>query len=126
MTLQTEFPFVLPRGYVDAAGKLHKQGVMRLATAMDEIVPLRDPRVRANPAYLTIILLARVVTRLGDITNVTTGVIEGLFASDMAYLQSFYRKVNEEGTTLISVTCPECKSSFEMDLTDLGGSLATP
>jgi hypothetical protein len=126
MTLQTEFPFVLPRGYVDAAGKVHKQGVMRLATAMDEIVPLRDPRVRANPAYLTIILLSRVVTRIGDIANVTTGVIEGLFASDMAYLQSFYRKVNEEGTTLISVTCPECKSSFEMDLTDLGGSLATP
>ncbi len=126
MKLQTEFPFTLPRGYVDAAGKVHKQGVMRLATAMDEIVPLRDPRVHANQAYLTIILLTRVITRIGDETNITTGVIENLFAADMAYLQAFYRKINEEGVSLIAVTCPECQHTFEMDLTDLGGLSATP
>ena len=126
MKLQTEFPFTLPRGYVDSAGKVHNQGVMRLATAMDEIVPLRDPRVRANQAYLTIILLARVVTRIGDESNITTSVIENLFAADMAYLQAFYRKINEEGVTLITVNCPECQHAFEMDLTDLGGLSATP
>jgi hypothetical protein len=126
VTLQTEFPFTLPRGYVDGAGKVQKQGVMRLATAMDEIVPLRDPRVRANQAYLTIILLARVVTRIGDETNVTTETIERLFAADMAYLQAFYRKINEEGVSLIAVTCPACEHVFEMDLTDLGGLSATP
>lgn len=126
MTLQTEYPFTLPRGYVDDAGKVHTQGVMRLATALDEIVPLRDPRVRTNQAYLTIILLARVITRIGDITNVTPGVIENLFAGDLAYLQAFYRKINEEGVTLFEVTCPECQQRFEMDLTDLGGQSATP
>ena len=126
MKLQTEFPFTLPRGYVDGAGKVHNKGIMRLATAMDEIVPLRDPRVRANPAYLTVILLARVVTRIGDETNITTSVIENLFAADMAYLQAFYRKINEEGVSLIQVTCPDCRHVFEMDLTDLGGLSATP
>lgn len=126
MKLQTEFPFTLPRGYVDGAGNVHTQGVMRLATAMDEIVPLRDARVRANQAYLTIILLARVITRIGDETNVTTNVVENLFAADLAYLQAFYRKINEEGVSLIQVTCPECQHVFEMDLTDLGGLSATP
>ncbi len=126
MKLQTEFPFTLPRGYVDGAGKVHNQGVMRLATAMDEIVPLRDPRVRTNQAYLTIILLARVITRIGDETNITTNVIENLFAADMAYLQTFYRKINEEGVSLITLACPECEHRFAVDLTDLGGLSATP
>lgn len=93
--LQTEYEFTLPVGYVDAEGTVHKNGRMRLATAMDEISPLRDPRVRANQAYVVIILLARVVTKLGSLDDVDTGVIEGLFSTDFAYLQDFYRKINE-------------------------------
>jgi hypothetical protein len=96
--LQTEFEFTLPRGYVDPDGTLHKKGTMRLATAMDEIAPMRDPRVRANQAYLVIILLARVITKLGSVDNIDTGIIENLFSADLAYLQDFYRRINELGT----------------------------
>lgn len=95
--LQTEFEFTLPRGYVDPEGTLHKRGTMRLATAMDEIAPMRDPRVRANQAYLVIILLARVITKLGNIEVIDTGIIENLFSADLAYLQDFYRRINELG-----------------------------
>jgi hypothetical protein len=121
MNLQTEFEFNLPLGYVDPHGNLHKQGVMRLATAMDEIAPLRDPRVRGNQAYLVIVLLSRVITRLGNLSQVTTSVIENLFAADLAYLQALYRRINEEGKTSLPVTCPECKTEFELDLANLGG-----
>lgn len=121
MSLQTEYQFTLPRGYVDAAGTVHKAGVMRLATAMDEIAPLRDPRVRSNQAYLTVILLARVIVRLGTVTDITPAVIENLFAADLAYLQTLYRKINEEGSTLIELVCPNCQQPIEVDLTDLGG-----
>ena len=93
--LQTEYEFVLPRGYVSSDGTLHRKGRMRLATAMDEIAPLRDPRVRANQAYLVIILLARVVIQLGSLEAIDTGVIEGMFSADLAYLQDFYRRINE-------------------------------
>lgn len=93
--LQTEFEFSLPRGYVDNEGTLHKKGRMRLATAMDEIAPLRDPRVRANQAYLVIILLARVITQLGTVEVIDTGVVENMFSADLAFLQDFYRKINE-------------------------------
>jgi hypothetical protein len=101
-TLRTEFPFVLPRGYVDDAGVLHREGAMRLATARDEILPLRDPRVRENEAYLTVILLSRVVVRLGTLPQVTPQVVEGMFASDLAFLQDLYRRVNQEGTSQAS------------------------
>lgn len=93
--LQTEFEFTLPRGYVDSHGTLHKKGRMRLATAMDEIAPLRDPRVRANQAYLVIILLARVITQLGSVDAIDTGVIENLFSADLSFLQDFYRRIND-------------------------------
>lgn len=93
--LQTEFEFTLPRGYIDSHGTLHRKGKMRLATAMDEIAPLRDPRVRANQAYLIIILLARVITQLGTVDVIDTGVVENLFSADLAYLQNLYRKINE-------------------------------
>jgi len=93
--LQTEYEFTLPRGYVGPEGTLHRKGRMRLATAIDEIAPLRDPRVRANQAYLVIILLARVVTKLGNLEVIDTGVIENLFSADLAYLQDFYRRINE-------------------------------
>lgn len=120
--LRTEYPFILPRGYVDDAGTVHRDGVMRLATARDEILPQRDPRVRENDAYLTVLLLARVVTRLGGMTGVTTGTIEGLFASDLAFLQDLYRRVNAEGHSQASVACPSCKHEFTIDLAgDLPG-----
>ena len=121
MTLQTEFEFTLPRGYVDKDGDLHKQGTMRLATAMDEIVPLRDLRVTANQAYLAVVLLARVITRLGNVPDVNTGIIEKLFSADFAYLQDFYRQINENGTAKVSATCPECDHSFEVGLSQPGG-----
>ena len=114
--LRTEFPFVLPRGYVDEAGTLHREGSMRLATARDEISPLRDPRVRENEAYLTVLLLARVVTRLGTLPALTPQVVEGMFASDLAFLQDLYRRVNQEGTSQAAVTCPECKHEFRVEI----------
>jgi len=122
MSLQTEFEFTLPRGYVDPAGNLHRTGVMRLATAMDEIAPLRDLRVRSNQAYLVIILLSRVIVRLGNLSQVSTSIIESLFAADLAYLQAFYRQINEQGTSVVELTCPECNNKFELDLAELGGS----
>jgi hypothetical protein len=114
--LRTEFDFVLPRGYVDDDGTVHREGRMRLATARDEILPQRDPRVRENEAYLTVILLSRVVTRLGSIGQVTPATIEGLFASDLAFLQDLYRRVNSEGTTLVAIACPSCKHQFAVDM----------
>src|SRR4051812_37400006 len=96
--MQTEFEFVLPHGYVDAGGEVHREGAMRMATAFDEVAPLRDPRVQGNPAYLVIILLSRVITRLGDVESINPRVIEALFAGDLAFLEDFYRRVNEHGT----------------------------
>src|ERR671911_167269 len=91
---QTEYEFTLPFGYLDEDGTLHRDGVMRLATAADEILPLKDPRVQQNPAYLTVIVLARVITRLGSLPDVNTKVVEGLFASDLNYLQKLYEQLN--------------------------------
>jgi hypothetical protein len=121
MSFQTEFDFTLPMGYIDQEGNVHKKGTMRLATAMDEIAPLRDMRVRTNQAYLVITLLARVVTRLGTLESISPSIVENLFAADLAYLQALYRTINEEGRTTIQVTCPECGSEFAVDLADLGG-----
>jgi hypothetical protein len=114
--LVTEFPFTLPRGYVDSAGGVHRDGVMRLATARDEIMPLRDPRVRDNEAYLTILLLSRVISRLGELSSVSEGVIEGMFATDLAFLQDHYRRINSEGQTRAAVRCPGCGTDFEVDV----------
>ncbi len=114
--LVTTFPFTLPRGYVDAAGQVHREGTMRLATARDEIAPLRDPRVRDNEAYLTVLLLSRVITSLGSLSELNPGVVEGMFATDLAFLQQHYRRVNSEGGTRASVQCPGCSHSFEVDL----------
>src|SRR5438094_8668026 len=116
--LQTEFNFTLPLGYVDESGTLHKSGTMRLATAADEIVPLRDPRVVGNQAYLVIILLSRVITRLGTFNDglVTTGVVERLFSADLAYLHDFYRRINENGHSRLAATCPSCATQFDVDL----------
>ncbi|MDB5082717.1 MAG: secreted protein [Chloroflexi bacterium] len=113
--LQTEYEFILPKGYVDSEGNLHRKGVMRLATAMDEIIPLRDPRVRGNQAYLTILLLSRVVTRLGtlDDSEVSTGVIEHLFASDLGYLQAMYNRINS--SNMDDTICPTCGRQMDSD-----------
>ncbi|WP_406137889.1 hypothetical protein [Streptomyces sp. NBC_01089] len=117
--LRTEFAFELPRGYVDEAGNVHREGVMRLATARDELIPLRDIRVQENPAYLSVVLLGRVITRLGSVAHMHDGVVENMFASDLAFLQDFYRQVNAEGHTRAGVTCPHCEQPFEVEL---GGS----
>lgn len=124
--LQTEFPFTLPRGYVDPTGDLHREGTMRLATAIDEIAPLRDPRVRANGAYLTVVLLARVITRLGTLADVNSGVIESLFSADVAFLQDFYQRINEPGTLTLDLTCPQCGHAFRAEAPLTGESAATP
>jgi hypothetical protein len=121
MALQTEFEFTLPRGYVDRDGNLHKQGTMRLATAADEILPLKDMRVKSNQAYLVVVLLSRVITKLGNLRDINTGVVEGLFSADLSYLQEFYRQINENGSSMMSATCPECSHEFEVDLGRLGG-----
>jgi hypothetical protein len=115
--LRTSFTFELPRGYVDGSGTVHRVGSMRLATARDELVPLADDRVRDNPAYLTVVLLARVIERLGTVTDVHPGIVENLFAADLAFLQDLYRRVNQEGHARAAVTCPSCRQEFTVDLT---------
>jgi len=114
--MRTEFAFELPRGYLDPDGVLHKTGVMRLATARDELLPLYDARVQENAAYTTVVLLSRVITSLGTVPAITSAVIENMFASDVAFLQDFYRRINAEGHTRIAVTCPECSHRFTVDL----------
>lgn len=113
---QTTFDFVLPRGYVDADGRVHREGTMRLATARDELVPLLDPKVRENDAFLSLVLLSRVVTKLGDVPTIDDQVMGGLWATDLAFLQDLYRQINSEGHTLIEVTCPSCSTDFAVDM----------
>jgi hypothetical protein len=117
---QTEFEFTLPKGYVDKDGNLHKKGIMRLANAKDEIAPLSDYRVQQNRAYLVIIILGRVITKLGTLSDINPGVIENLYSADLSYLQDFYRKINEEGTSTIATTCPGCGHQYEVNMGDLG------
>ncbi len=116
-SIKTEHKFKLPRGYVDSEGTVHREGVMRLATARDEIIPLSDYRVQSNRAYLVIVLLSRVITQLGNIERVTVDNIENLFSTDLAYLQEFYRKINEEqGTPKHHIACPKCAHEFDVDM----------
>jgi hypothetical protein len=117
--MQTQIEFTLPRGYVDDAGEVHRVGTMRLATARDEIEPLRELDVRQNSAYLTVLLLARTVTRLGAITEVTPAVVENLYAADFDHLQRLYERVNSDGDAVGVVSCPECSHRFEVDLTEI-------
>jgi hypothetical protein len=119
--LVTEVPFELPKGYVDGAGTLHRTGVMRLATAADEIYPLRDPRVQNWPAYLIVILLARVVTRLGTVPEVNPGVIEGLFSEDLAHLQQLYNRINGLTPASVTVQCRHCGGEQQVEVPLLGG-----
>ncbi|HEU5474589.1 MAG TPA: phage tail assembly protein [Actinophytocola sp.] len=114
--LRTEYPFTLPRGYVDEHGVVHRDGVMRLATARDEITTQADPRAKQNPAYLTVLLLARTVTTLGSVAEVDHFVVENLFASDLAFLQDLYRRINADGHTEVGVNCPHCGQDFTVDV----------
>ncbi|HYE97608.1 MAG TPA: phage tail assembly protein [Planctomycetota bacterium] len=119
---QTEYEFTLPFGYLDGEGNLHREGVMRLATAADEILPLKDPRVQTNQAYLIVILLSRVITRLGSVSLVTPKVIEGLYAADLAFLQEFYNRINHTGRADFEAACPKCAHEFAVEMNGLGGS----
>jgi hypothetical protein len=114
-----EFEFELPQGYVDAEGNVHRRGVMRLATALDEIEPLSDPRVEANEAYLVILLLARVITRLGNVTTITPKVVERLYAADLAYLQDVYQRLNAVQPIVVNATCPNCSTAFQLQVAPL-------
>jgi hypothetical protein len=124
--IQTEFEFRLPVGYQDADGTLHRDGTMRLATAADEILPLRDHRVQNNEAYLIVILLSRVITRLGGVESINPKVIEGLYSADLAFLQEFYNRINRSGSSRIDAICPRCEQEFEVEQLAVGGSSATP
>lgn len=115
--IQTEYLFTLPVGYLDQEqGTLHREGVMRLATAADEILPLRDPRVQSNQAYLVVILLSRVITRLGTLEHINPKVIESLYAADLAYLQDLYNRINHAQDEKRRVSCPQCQHAFETEL----------
>ncbi len=122
MAFQVEFDFVLPKGYIDERGTVHREGTMRMATAMDEITPLRDPRVRSNEAYLVIVLLSQVITRLGTLPRLTPDIIEKFFAADIAYLQNLYREINEVEPQRMQVVCPKFWHEHEVDIPQLGES----
>lgn len=117
--MQTEIAFTLPRGYVDDRGTVHREGTMRLATARDEIEPLRDVEVRQNQAYLTVLLLARTITSIGELTSVTPDLVESLFAADFDHLQRLYERINSDGEAVGVVSCPACAHQFEVDLTEI-------
>jgi hypothetical protein len=119
MALQTEFDFILPLGYDNGAGNVHRIGQMRLAIALDEIETLKDPRVQANEAYLPVVLLSRVVTRLGELPQVTPQVIEGLFAADLAYLEDLYMRLNSPEQVVVSAVCPHCSTQFRLQVAPL-------
>ena len=123
MAFQTEYEFTLPRGYLDKSGILHREGVMRLANAGDEILPLKDPRVQQNPGYLTVILLARVVTSLGSLPAIDTRVIENLYTMDLAYLQDLYQKINTMDTPGYKTICPHCGQEIEAPVNFMNAGL---
>lgn len=114
MAFQTEFQFTLPRGFIDDAGVLHREGCMRLANAADEILPLKDPRVQQNPGYLTIILLTRVITKLGSLPAVDTRTVEKLFTMDLAYLQDLYERINTSDVPSYKGICPHCQKELDI------------
>lgn len=120
---ETEFEFTLPRGFVDRSGTLHREGVMRLANAGDEILPLRDPRVQQNPGYLTIILLARVITKLGTLPKVDTNVVERFYTMDLAYLQDLYQRINTMEMPVYRTICPHCGEEIEVPVNFMDAGL---
>jgi hypothetical protein len=123
MTFVTEFEFSLPKGYVDGEGNVHKNGIMRLATAADEILPAKDARVQSNPSYITLVILSRVITKMGSMTSekgqINPDIIGSLFTTDFRFLVSFYEKINADGNLKVSTTCPKCTNNFEVDFANL-------
>ena len=117
--MRTEIEFTLPRGLVDGEGTVHREGTMRLATARDEIEPLREVEVRQNDAYLTILLLARTITRIGNVSDITPALVEDLYAADFDHLQRLYERINSDGEAVGVVSCPACAHQFEIDLTEI-------
>ena len=122
MNFQTEFEFTLPRGYLDPSGQVHQDGHMRLATALDELQSIQDPRAQVNEAYLPILLLSRVVTHLGDLPSITPQVIEQLFAGDLAYLEDLYQRLNSPNKVVLGAICPNCNTQFQLQVAPLGES----
>ncbi|RCJ39559.1 hypothetical protein A6770_38845 [Nostoc minutum NIES-26] len=118
--LQTEFHFILPKGLIDASGKVHRQGAMRLTTAKDEIYVQKDYRVQKEPVYEVLVLLSLVITRLGELSSVTPELLENLFSRDLAYLREFYNRINQQGNAEIPVQCPRCSSNFSVELSLAG------
>lgn len=118
--IQTEYSFQLPIGFQDEAGNLHREGIMRLATAADEILPLKDPRVQSNEAYLIVILMSRVLTKLGSVQAINPKVIEGMYAADLAYLQELYNRINRTGKSSVKTTCPKCAHEFDLEIEQSG------
>lgn len=117
--MQNEFEFTLPRGYVDGNGQVHRDGRMRLATALDEVEPMGDPRVQNNESYLPILLLSRVVTQLGELQAITPRIVEDLYASDLAYLQDLYLRLNGSDSVVVGAVCPQCSSQFRLQVAPL-------
>lgn len=124
MAFQIEYPFTLPYGFVDADGTLHKDGIMRLATAADEIIPMRDSRVQQNPSYLTILVLSRVITRLGTKNSVGADVVEKLFARDLSFLNDMYERLNGIDERQIEAVCPECGCKHQVALNFTQGGIS--
>jgi hypothetical protein len=121
-TIRTEFNFILPRGLVDDRGGVHRQGVMRLATAKDELYVQKDSRVQQDSAYGVLVMLSRVITRLGSISSITPELLEELFTRDLAYLREFYNRINQQGNAYLPVQCPQCSSQFNVELSLSGES----
>ena len=120
MAYQTEYPFTLPRGYMDENGTVHREGTMRFATAADEILPLKDPRVQQNPAYLSVVLMTRVITKLGTLPAIDNRIVEKLPSSDMAYLQNLYQQINAVEPIRVEATGPHCGEMFKVEVSLLG------
>ncbi|NEQ20788.1 MAG: phage tail assembly protein [Microcoleus sp. SIO2G3] len=122
----TEYDFTLPRGLVDETGVVHRQGIIRLATAKDELMTQKDQRVKNDPAYSTLVMLAQVITSLGSLTTITPEILENLFTQDLAYLRELYNRINQQDSSSQPVQCPECSYQFEVEFALSGESSATP
>ena len=120
--IQTEYEFSLPCGFVDETGTLHRDGVMRLSTALDELEGLKDPRVKANESYLSVVLLSRVIVRLGRVMKPGPELIERLFSADFTYLQELFVRLNDAGAGLAETECPQCGCRFSVDLSATAGA----
>ena len=114
--METEFEFTLPKGYIDGNGEIHKNGKMRLATAGDEMRAQRDPRVLSNPSYLTIVLLAEVITEIEGVATIAPSIIEKLFTADLAFLQDMYQRINDIEPPTMHFVCPDCGKEHEIPI----------